>query len=455
MKHILVVDDNKQNLVMAKEALGDIYKVTAVTMGSQAIKFLEANTCDLILLDIYMPEMDGFEVLEHIRRLDGTENIPVIFLTSDGEAEVENKCFELGAQDFITKPFVPMVIRSRISRILEVEELRASLADRLEKKTQEVIDIQVKSQKDPLTGLWNRTYTERLVNEKIGMGDKGAVFMMDMDNFKAINDTYGHIAGDQALKMFADSLIKNCEEKDVLCRIGGDEFVVYVSDVKSDEELGDIAMDIINDFLAKINNNELFTRTSVSVGIARYPIDGDNFLDLYNNADKALYHVKRNGKNSYHFYSDYTKAENERAKNLVDLEYIRDVMSRGDSGKGAYLMDYDNFQHVYNFVRRFAQRSQNDMHTILFTANTLGDRPVESEDLEIALEALEECIYSSLRRSDIYTRYSTKQIIVVLMDSKDEGSDKIAARILDSFSEIYTRKLISFDFDIAKVEEDI
>ncbi|MBQ7834624.1 MAG: response regulator, partial [Ruminiclostridium sp.] len=184
MKHILIVDDNKANLTVAKTALSDIYKTTAVISGAQALKFLEKNIPDVILLDINMPEMDGFEVMEKIRENPECVNIPVVFLTADNDPETEQKCFDAGALDFIAKPFVTAVMRSRIGRILELEELRKSLANRLDEKIREVSDIKSKSNKDALTGLWNRAYTEEKVGEMLSKGVRGALFMMDMDNFK-------------------------------------------------------------------------------------------------------------------------------------------------------------------------------------------------------------------------------------------------------------------------------
>ena len=141
MKHILIVDDNKTNLASARSVLNGIYKVTAVTSGAQALKFLEGNSCDLILLDINMPEMDGFEVMKKIRENSELAEIPIIFLTADNDAETESRCLEAGAVDFIAKPFVPAVMMSRISRILEMMDMRRQLADKLEQKIKEVSDI--------------------------------------------------------------------------------------------------------------------------------------------------------------------------------------------------------------------------------------------------------------------------------------------------------------------------
>ena len=304
MKTILVVDDDKLNLAAARKVLRDEYRVIPVMKGQQALTYLESGECDIILLDINMPEMDGFEVLKRIRGMERGRNIPVVFLTADNDAETETRCFRAGALDFIAKPFVPDVMLSRIGRILELEDLRRSLADRLEQKTREVSVIKDKSNQDALTGLWNRIYTEETVNDLISRGSKGAAFMIDIDNFKDINDNYGHIAGDRFLKMFADTLREFSSEGDVLCRIGGDEFFVFLKDMHTRDELSKRAADIIAGLRNKMAENGYETGSSVSVGIAQTPEDGTEFEKLYNSADKALYHVKQNGKNDYHFFSD-------------------------------------------------------------------------------------------------------------------------------------------------------
>lgn len=452
MKHILIVDDNKASLATARSALCDDHKVTAVTMGTQALRFLDSNCCDLILLDINMPEMDGFEVMKRIREKDGCAEIPIIFLTADDDAETENRCLEEGALDFIAKPFAPSVMRSRISRILELEEMRRILADKLEQKMKEVTDIKSKSLQDALTGLWNRAYTEGAVNEVISSGGRGALFMIDMDNFKAINDSYGHIEGDNTLRMFADTMKKFSHEGDILCRIGGDEFVMFINGVTSKAELGNLAGDIISDLCFKIEQKRFETNSSVSIGISQIPNDGRDFSTVYNAADKALYYVKQNGKNSYHFFSEQRDSENSRAGNLVDLKYLREVMSRADSGRGAYQLELDSFHHVYNFIRRFVERSGREVQIVLFTVTTPENTIVDPCETEVALEMMEQAIYTSLRRVDISTRYSSKQIIVILMDANRENGELVAHRIIDCFGRLYTGRKIFFEYGIARME---
>ena len=456
MKTILVVDDNKVSLSNAKMVLSEKYRVITVMHGSQALTFLNNNACDHILLDINMPEMDGYEVFTEIRKMEQCAEIPIIFLTSDNDAETETKCFETGAVDFIAKPFVPSVIRSRVARILELEDLRRSLANRLEEKTQEVTDIKTKSRQDALTGLWNRSYTEENVNMLLSENNHGSLLMIDMDNFKAINDNYGHIAGDKTLKMFAQTLEKYAEEGDILCRIGGDEFVVFVPKITSKSQISNRASDIISDLCYKLEQCKFETNSSVSIGISQAPSDGTDFTKLYNCADKALYYVKQNGKNSFHFYSDRNEGERSRSATGVDLNYLGELFSRADSGKGAFLLDFDNFNNVYNFIRRTVERSGREVQTVLFTlSNVEGADEPDTEEIETALEMLEKAIYTSLRRIDVSTRYSSRQIIVLLLDANEENGDIVARRIISCFKKLYVGGNIDIDYDITKMEGKI
>ena len=451
MKSILIIDDDKMNLSTARKVFGGEYKVIPVIRGEQALTYLNNGSCDIILLDINMPEMDGFEVLKRIREMEHCKNIPVIFLTADNDTETETRCFEEGAIDFIAKPFVPEVMRSRVGRALELEELRSSLAKRLEQKTREVSDMKNRSCQDVLTGLWNRAYTEETVNRMIFQGIQGTLMMIDLDNFKAINDNYGHIAGDRTLKMFAETLQSYSGEDDVLCRIGGDEFVVFIKDIISKNEIGTRASNIISDLCHKLKESRFETNSSVSIGIAQTPEDGTEFNKLYNSADKALYYVKQNGKNSYHFFSDKLQREKKRGEKNVDLNYLREFMNRADGGKGAYSLDFESFHHVYNFIRRFVERSKREVQTLLFTVAENGVQNLDVTETEHALELLEEAICLSLRRSDVSTRYSGKQLIVILMDANEENGDMVAERILKCFHGLYTGGKVRIDYGIARM----
>ena len=132
---ILVVDDDTSNLALAQKILGKEYRIAAANSGAVALKYLENNCPDLILLDINMPEMDGFQVLEKMKQMERFTNIPVIFLTADNDPETETRCFATGAVDFVVKPFIPDVLMSRVRKTLELETYRTNLENMVEEQT--------------------------------------------------------------------------------------------------------------------------------------------------------------------------------------------------------------------------------------------------------------------------------------------------------------------------------
>lgn len=137
---ILVVDDDKTNLILAQNILTPRYRIAASNSGSTALKYLEGHLPDLILLDINMPEMDGFEVLERIRQQEETKSIPVIFLTADNLAETEIKCFQMGAMDYVTKPFVPDILLSRVDKTMELDRYRHNLENMVKEQAEKITE---------------------------------------------------------------------------------------------------------------------------------------------------------------------------------------------------------------------------------------------------------------------------------------------------------------------------
>ncbi len=137
---ILVVDDDKTNLSLAQRILGPQYRIAASNSGKAALKYLETHRPDLILLDINMPELNGFEVMEKLHSNVHTESIPVIFLTADAMAETEIKCFQMGAMDFVTKPFVPDILLSRVSKTIELDQYRHNLENMVNDQAQKIME---------------------------------------------------------------------------------------------------------------------------------------------------------------------------------------------------------------------------------------------------------------------------------------------------------------------------
>lgn len=447
MKRILVVDDNKMNCVTVRHALGKEYEVITVNSGKEALIFLEKEAVDLILLDIEMPEMSGKEVAQKLNEHEEWRNIPFVFLTADTDPRTEVECLNFGADDFITKPFVPLVISKRVSRILEVYELRASLEKQLAKKSQQVETVTLKSYTDALTGLHNRDYLEKTMQELLGNGQTGTLFMIDLDNFKKMNDTYGHIVGDKVLQYFAEVLKEYARKEDIVCRLAGDEFVTFYPELKKKSTIAKKAKKIVRTFADIMGAHGYGGIVSVSIGIV-IAQEGEEFISLYNKADKALYSVKNNGKNAYRFYDDHNTGEQE-ISTLVDLQHVSNMIEQGlTEKKGAYQLAYDEFKNVYDFISRCVARKNQDVQVVLFTMDLINTQTDTS--MEVIMQLWEHSLESSLRFVDTGTRYSSSQYIAIFLDADYENGKIVAERVIEKFFESNTqlRTEVKVTYDI-------
>ena len=415
MKHILIVDDSKTNLIMARQELKEDYEVTPVISGEQALQFLEKRIPDLILLDINMPVMDGKETLTKIRQNPAWSTIPVIFLTSDESTETEAECLRLGAEDYIRKPFVAKVMKSRIERVISMRST-----------TNDFIDL---ARRDALTGLFNRKYTEEMIQQSIKEGTPGMMFMIDLDNFKLINDQKGHAEGDKVIRMFADILRQYARSNDIVCRLGGDEFILYLVGVNDRKIAADRAKSILSTMTERLEEIEFAENCSVSLGIAIYPQDGSDFQSLYSNADKALYLVKKNGKKSFRFYSDEEDGDEILPSSLANICFL--IEGRQDYSEGVYNVLYDEFRYIYNFIARYAARNKRPVQLLLFT---LQCDPGDSRERIIrCMDAVESAAAVCLRMMDVGNRFSDRQYIVILLDADKENATHVAMRVISKY----------------------
>lgn len=454
MKRLLIVDDDNMNCVMAEYALSKDYEVFAVNSGSAALYFLEKEPVDLILMDIEMPEMSGKEVASKIKENPKWSKIPIIFLTADSDPKTEAECLSWGADDFITKPFVPLVMNTRVSRILEVYELRKDLEKQLEKRTKQAEVATLKSQTDALTKLYNRDYLELRLNEFLGEGGVGTLFMMDLDDFKTMNDTYGHIMGDKTLQYFAAVLKEYAREEDIVCRLAGDEFVTFYTGLKDRDVAAKKAEGIIKTFSEKMEELGYGGIVSVSVGIMMAQ-ENDEYQELYNNADKALYCVKNNGKNAYHFYDENNDTITE-VSTVMDLEYVSNMMEKGLSEKrGVFHLAYDEFKNVYDFISRCVARKKQKVQLVLFTMK-MRNKDVDTS-IEDVMQLWEESLICSLRSVDTGTRYSSSQYIVIFMDADLENGKAVAERVINRFYDenIGIEDIVKVAYDIRTMEPKV
>ena len=293
---ILVVDDSPDNVDLMLEILRDAgyTNVTATMRPAQVCPLHREHCYDLILLDLQMPELNGFQVMKGLKEIEHGGYLPVLALTAQPSFKIA--ALEAGARDFISKPFDLMEVHKRIHNMLEVRLLYKELAQ-YSKQQQEL------ALHDPLTGLPNRRLLEDRIEHTLQQSarnrGKSAILYLDLDGFKAINDSYGHGYGDEILKMVAARLVGASRKEDTVARIGGDEFVIVLGNLAGKGDAREPAAKLIEVISEPYFINDLTLRLSTSIGIAIYPDDATSVESLLGAADTALYEAKRAGKNRF------------------------------------------------------------------------------------------------------------------------------------------------------------
>ena len=453
MSRILLVDDDAMNCVLAKHALSKLYEVETVHSGPDALNYLENESVDLILMDKEMPEMNGIEVVKKIKENEDWAKIPIIFLTADKDPETEAECLNCGADDFITKPFVPVVVMTRVKNILEICDLRKDLEKKLKKSTEQMEKARLKSLTDALTGLHNREYLEKTLTDMLENGTTGALFMVDLDNFKSMNDTYGHIVGDKTLQYFSNVLKQNAREGDIVCRLAGDEFVAFYPFFTGRAEIGKRAETIIRSFGEKMTSLGYGGIVSVSIGIM-ITEGGYDFQTLYNKADTSLYFVKNNGKNAYHFY-DSSSAQIEEVNTVADMDYVSRMMEEGlTDKKGIFQLAYEEFKSVYDHVSRCVVRKKQKVQVVLFTMHILDKKG--SFSIDELMKMWETSLSGSLRAVDAGTKYSSSQYMIILMDVDMDNGKEVAKKVIKTFynTNENLEEIVKVSYDIRTMPDE-
>ena len=289
---VLVVDDSKTNIAVLAEVLRQDYTVRAATGGEKALEIaFSENSPDLILLDVVMPGMDGYEVCARLKADPRTRNIPIIFITGKESEEDEIKGFELGASDYITKPFNPVVVRARVNTQAELKRNR----DYMERI----------SYLDGLTGIANRRKFNEFLDLSWNFSKRQSLpislIMMDIDFFKAYNDTAGHLEGDAALIQIAQALARTAVRKtDLVARYGGEEFACVLPGTSLENAVF-MAEKLRSSVLSlQIPHHHFIAGNyvTISLGVASMIPEKDApFRLLIQAADAALYHAKESGRN--------------------------------------------------------------------------------------------------------------------------------------------------------------
>ncbi|MGN0328126.1 MAG: HD domain-containing phosphohydrolase [Lachnospira sp.] len=651
-ERILVVDDDFMNLKAVEYILRNEFEVTCVKSGEECLSYIQETVPDMILLDLYMPNMSGFEVLERIKSDDRYKDIPVIFLTADDDKQTEVKGFQAGALDFVTKPFIAEIVRQRVNRLMELSRLqkhlerevrrqtaraeerqhrmeqmslqavqtlartidakdaytnghsyrvaeysvllaqelgwteeevenlrhaallhdigkisipdsvlnkpmkltdeeynvikshaskggeilkcitaipgadlvarhhherydgagypdglkgdqipksarivaivdaydamssrriyrknlseeiireelvkgtgtqfepeaaevfirmldegRLVIPESVEKLSEEGVSDDVSSQLlqqvvetmhnqtgveecDALTGLLSRSVGEVQIAEAI-QENSGCLAFFDVDNLKKINDTMGHKAGDRLL-VLVGTVLSECAENSIVCRLGGDEFLLYMKEA-SRESAASCVEKIMKQFYQKKEEDVAVRQASLSAGLCM-TTPMDVYADVYNKADKALYHVKRNGKAGYSFYRNEDQIHHNHVN--VDLIQVKEALKASGDYVGALNVEYREFAKMFEYVINLQNRYHHEVHLVMITLeNQVGDR-LYIDELEENMAYMEMAIKETIRSIDICTRYSSVQYLVILLEAGDINVKMIVDRIFCNF----------------------
>ena len=355
MNNILVIDDIADNLRILSNTLNEQgYKVRCAKNGVTGLNVAQKIVPDLILLDIKMPDIDGYVVCQKLKADATTKKIPIIFLSALDDVLDKVKAFEVGGVDYITKPFQVEEVLARVKNQLALQSAKAEiiqLNQQLEEKVQErTAELQTANQKlkiinqelqqeikerqkaelqlikdalhDELTGLSNRTLLMERIEQSLKLCKRNpnylfALLFIDLDRFKTVNDSQGHLVGDQLLIKIANLLTECIRDTDTLARIGGDEFVILLDNINHLTDATKVGERINQQLKSPFNLNSQTVLSSASIGIALSSTGYENSSQILRDADIAMYRAKEKGKACYEVFDQVMYLETLKA---IELE---------------------------------------------------------------------------------------------------------------------------------------
>ncbi len=304
---VVLADDDPSIRLMVRHVLeSEDFDIVEASDGLEAIKAVEKYHPALILLDAVMPGIDGFTTCQQIKD-NGHADIPVMMITGlDDDASVE-RAYEVGAIDFITKPIKWAVLKHRVKSVVA-----KVIAER---------KVQLLAYRDTLTDLPNRLLFADRLEQAVIRAERSrtsvALMLVDIDDFKLVNDSFGHEAGDKLIKAVGQLISRSLRRADTIARLGGDEFAVIIEGIDGPQDAISIADNLTTILEHNVRLDDQETYTSASIGIAVYPDDGKDARTILKNADTALFRAKENGRHCFQFYKPEMSVS---AMERLDLE---------------------------------------------------------------------------------------------------------------------------------------
>ena len=421
---IVVVDDDALTLTHVKRILREHdMRVSCLRSGRDLLKFMTKNSPDLVLLDVQMPEKDGFETFQELRKLEeqaGRASTPIIFLSGMETSEVESRSFEQGAADFIRKPIHKDILIRRIMNTVN--------------HNKEIESLKEEAALDKLTGFLNKAAgTARIA--KLCAGQSGMLVVFDLDNFKMVNDIYGHSMGDKFLQALADVVRRNIRVQDVVARIGGDEFMGFFANMVNETALSSLHSRLNEGLLkeaVKLAGEGFDIPLSISMGAVLVPDHGRDYEMLFPLADSALYKVKQNGKNGSRLYGQDGVTELSGETDIKnEFIHITQLVEGWQRSGGAISIDLEKFSLIYRFLRQFYKRYGGMVVKLMFILSEENNGEKRPYSLLDAADRFELCLQDTLRKSDMILRHKPNQFFVLLQNLSENDFPVVFNRIMD------------------------
>ncbi|MBO4914474.1 MAG: diguanylate cyclase [Oscillospiraceae bacterium] len=437
MKKIMIVDD-AQLLSSAAEAVSSAGYDVIVYPSGEAVDRYGSERPDLVLCELDSPQISGLELLSLLSERY-SELIPILFTSDSEDSEAESRAFDAGAMDYVRRPFMPSVLLHRIDNALrQIDSVR------------QLQGLKVVAETDPMTGLYNKVFVQKTLGELCARAD-GTLMMIDLDNFKLVNDLYGHGMGDRVIIRFADILrgvIRSSD--DIVGRVGGDEFMIFCRDVHSERLIADKTAAINSGLLEAAREYmgaDMNIPLGASVGAVFVPEEGRSFDELFKKADKALYTAKENGKHGCAFFHG-TGAQGGSADHQNESPSLigaRKILEERVKQRGAYETNFDDFRSIFRFISRRVDSYHYDVEFILF-----------SFDIDIAdekVEAFGNLLHRTLRRSDVFSKSSRTQYMVLLPQPVPDHGEAAIRRVMEKWRQLDARTNIYCEHESLLGEE--
>ena len=404
MQKILIVDDDPVMLRLASMIISKHFQTVTASSGAEALTVFETEKPDLVLSDLLMPEMDGYE-LHRILQEKNSEPVPIIFMTADEDEDSERRGFDIGVDDYVHKPFKPDVLLRRVQNVL--------------RNSNKIRGLKHAADIDELTGLLNKTASQRKISE-FCRKHQGVLMMIDLDSFKLVNDLYGHGMGDKILIRFSSIIKEILHASDLAGRMGGDEFIAFCQDIQDESKVIEKSTFLNEKILSaakELMGKDMNIPLGASIGAVFIPSDGTDFTILCSKADRALYEAKQAGKHGCSFYGDNNANQSDRKK-LLDMQVI---LGERIVSNGAYFVEINGFKEIYRMLVRLVSNYNRDVQIMQITLNT------ENSD---ALDGFREMLLNNLQQSDCVTQNGKKQFLVLMPETHAEECEGIEQKII-------------------------